>query len=210
MPYYIIRSHDFLDRIAQRVGLAPDEIWNAPENERLRTERPDRNMLCAGDLLFIPRMQRPPPERVNPGVTNEFARDVARTNVRVKFATTDGPIASQGYRVEGAGPVIAGTTDAEGVVSFQVRVTVRAVRVRFPALGLTFPLNLGALDPLDEPTGIQMRLKQLGHYFGAIDGDLDTPDSIRGLMAFQRIHGLRTTGVDDKDTLAKLREIHGS
>ena len=69
-------------------------------------------------------------------------------------------------------------------------------------------LKLGALDPIDETTGIQGRLYNLGHYTGKIDG-IKGPETEDAIRAFQEKYGLKVDGEPGPATQAKLQEVYG-
>lgn len=71
--------------------------------------------------------------------------------------------------------------------------------------GESFELNLGNLDPVDTPRGAQARLRQMGAYFGAVDGSMGE-DFVMALKAFQTSRGLAATGELDASTQSALRE----
>jgi hypothetical protein len=75
--------------------------------------------------------------------------------------------------------------------------------------GYTFTLKLGHLDPIDEDSGVDARLINLG--FGPQDTeDSEWSDDDRGeaLKAFQDKFGLEVTGMADDATCQKLRALH--
>jgi hypothetical protein len=75
--------------------------------------------------------------------------------------------------------------------------------------GYTFTLKLGHLDPIDEDSGVDARLMNLG--FGPTDTeDPESPDDDRGqaLKTFQDRLGLEITGVADDATRQKLQTLH--
>ncbi|MCC7375949.1 MAG: peptidoglycan-binding protein [Verrucomicrobiales bacterium] len=71
-----------------------------------------------------------------------------------------------------------------------------------------WPIRLGHLDPLDTPSGVQQRLRNL-HYQCDSTGVWD--DATReALREFQEAQGIEVNGDADSATQSKLREIHGS
>jgi N-acetylmuramoyl-L-alanine amidase len=73
----------------------------------------------------------------------------------------------------------------------------------------TFTFQLGGLDPIDSPTGVQHRLRNLGLYDGAIDG-VAGPMTRSALRKFQEMLDLRASGEPDTGTLDSLKNEHGS
>jgi peptidoglycan hydrolase-like protein with peptidoglycan-binding domain len=70
-------------------------------------------------------------------------------------------------------------------------------------------LKIGHLDPHDDPTGIQQRLRSLGYYFGAVDGELGGVTAA-ALRRFQTANGLEVSGEADDATVSALRDAYGS
>jgi peptidoglycan hydrolase-like protein with peptidoglycan-binding domain len=72
-----------------------------------------------------------------------------------------------------------------------------------------YTLRLGYIDPVDEVTGIQARLRNLGLYGGPIDGEMG-PETEGAIKAFQQSHHLRETGEADQATKNALQTEHKS
>lgn len=72
----------------------------------------------------------------------------------------------------------------------------------------TIELNLGHMDPIDEPQGACKRLYNLGYQCPT---DSNEYSELTGfaIQAFQKDHGLEATGDLDNTTKAKLEEIFG-
>jgi hypothetical protein len=106
------------------------------------------------------------------------------------------------------------TTDGNGNIAFEASVHVRDVEVHFPVRQLTRTVSVGGLDPIDEPSGLKMRLAHLGFYtpqpapgggFGRDDNRLQA-----AVMAFQSANNLTPTGHCDDATSAAILAAHGS
>lgn len=54
MPEYKVKQGDCASSIAQKSGLFWETVWNHSKNAKLRNKRSDPNVLCPGDLIFIP------------------------------------------------------------------------------------------------------------------------------------------------------------
>ena len=64
-----------------------------------------------------------------------------------------------------------------------------------------------AVDPVDEITGQQQRLKNLGYPIPMVNGKLDKATRA-AILAFQKVWKLKETGEGDEATKAKLLELH--
>src|SRR5262245_34661955 len=55
MGYYVVQRGDCLSSIANAFGFADfQSIYQRPENADFRQKRPNPNIICPGDVLFIP------------------------------------------------------------------------------------------------------------------------------------------------------------
>jgi hypothetical protein len=69
-----------------------------------------------------------------------------------------------------------------------------------------FDVDIGHLDPVEEPGGISMRLENMGLCSNVLQNpELEESDAIR---EFQRRHGLRETGLLDEETRARIEREH--
>ena len=68
-------------------------------------------------------------------------------------------------------------------------------------------LQLGALDPVDELSGVQSRLANLGYYNGPVDG-AQNDDLSLAVARFQGDEKLAVSGDIDDDTRDALRQRH--
>ena len=73
---------------------------------------------------------------------------------------------------------------------------------------LHYTIRFGDLPPAASVYGAQVRLKNLGYFRGADDGEI-TPPFTDAVRRFQLEHGLPTSGDVDSKTADKIEEIHG-
>jgi len=206
---FVVRSGDHLEAIAHQFGVTANAIRNEPSNANLVKKRGDMSMLAAGDVLYIPARERRKFLPVAVGSSNKFVATVPKVTVHLDLADGKSKHANVNYTVDGAGPQTKGTTDGDGHVTFSVPVTVRTVRLTLSDTGHAFDVQVGGLDPIEETSGVQMRLAHLGFYGGPLDGRLSdhTRAAIRAFQAHQKMN---VTGEADDATLAALKEAHGS
>jgi hypothetical protein len=130
-------------------------------------------------------------------------------NVSVQFTSKGKPLAGEAYVIEGA-KLDPGSLAGTGYLHVPVPARVAAFKIRFPARNEIHTVNVGHLDPPDEPSGIRMRLGMLGFYGRGPGSCADHDDDLEfGLRRFQRAQGLETTGQLDPATIAKVKEIFG-
>jgi hypothetical protein len=126
------------------------------------------------------------------------------------------PYLNTNYRLRVEAADYAGATDSTGMLEQEIPAdAVDGEITIFPFPddpsdpGYTFTLKLGHLDPIDEDSGVDARLINLG--FGPTDSDNpEWSDDDRGdaLKAFQDRFGLEITGMADDATRQKLRALH--
>jgi hypothetical protein len=204
---HVVRAGEHLATIAHGAGLDPDVVWRHPKNKELRDKRKDPNILCEGDILVLP-LEDDKPLQLNVGGENRFSAIVPEIETHLRFADARGPFAGEAYVVEGLDEPIKGTTDGEGKLTILAPVTAKVAKVRFEKRGLTFSALLGEMDPITEPSGVQLRLALLGYFMGPASGEVDDA-TVEALRAFQTAKGLTQNGAMDPPTLDALGEAYG-
>ena len=212
----VIAQGDHLSKLAARHGFDEANVWKDPKNADIKKKRANPNMLVAGDILYVPE-NKPTWIKATIGSANAFVATVPRVPVRAQFMKDGKPMANEPYHLRGvrpkAGTPDPATTDADGCIHVEVPVTTSTFRVCFEGLGEVHTIQVGHLDPADEPSGARMRLGMLGllgRHEGArlVQGpDAELPLALR---AFQRANGLKTTGELDEVTVSKLKQLFGS
>ncbi|APR86251.1 Hypothetical protein A7982_11600 [Minicystis rosea] len=210
MRPYVIKQGDYLEKVAHALGSDPDKIWNDPKNAELKQQR-DPNLLHPGDILYVPA---PEPQwmPLTANTSNLYVAKVPRTKVSLVFKDLDEPRANEPYVIHGMGEPEEGTTDGNGALEISVPVHVRELQVMFPKSHVTYPVHVGDMDPIGEPTGVRKRLQHLGYYEepSADAGEGDTEAAERAAIhAFQIDHELLPTGTLDDETRSMLLEKHG-
>jgi hypothetical protein len=171
-------------------------------------------MLHPGDILYVPDPE-PKWGVLNKGTTNTYTVKVPKTKIQIGFKDDDGPYANEPFAVEGLGAPQSGTADGSGVVTVDVPVYVREIRIAFLSRGIVCPVSVGDLDPIEEPSGVRKRLQHLGYTRGALfadlfassDQELETQDRA-AILVFQKAKGLNPTGVIDDATREALAKEH--
>jgi hypothetical protein len=119
------------------------------------------------------------------------------------------PARSYRLHIDGS-KTIPGVTTSDGMVLHEAPPNARTGRLVVQDGGLEeeYQLDLGHLDPWDEPTGVQQRLNHLGYDCGEVDGVVG-PATRQALTYFQEDNGLAETGELDAATTNKLKEVYG-
>jgi hypothetical protein len=207
VPYHVVHQGEHLEQIAYRLGAAPDEVWGASQNQRLRALRGTGHVLAPGDVLWVPRRPVTEPQDVSVAASNQFTVAVPKTRIRLTLQSGGTALAGEPYRVVEA-PDVSGRTDGQGRLEIELPVTLRRARLELTERRLVLPLVVGGLDPIHEVTGIQQRLLHLGHYAGPVDGQLGDATQA-AIKRFQRARGAAASGMPDAATLDALSDAYG-
>jgi hypothetical protein len=169
---YVVMQGDTVASIVLPMGGDRDAVWNDPKNDKLRAQRSDPAVLCAGDILYIPD-EAAPSHEVAAGSTNTFTSPVATQTVKLVLGGAQ-PLANAGYVVHGLGDDIPGTTGSDGSLSVDVPVNVDTFVIELPDQQVSYQVLVGHLDPVTEESGVRQRLSNLGYGSPLFDllGDL--------------------------------------
>lgn len=127
---------------------------------------------------------------------------------------TTEPIADADYVIDIDGDIMAeqGTSDGEGMVEISIAPGVKEASIRFypdTEDEISFPLNLGEIDPVDTVVGVRKRLSNMGYRCAAVGDELDA-DLKDALKRFQHENELEPDGDMTQETKDKLVSEHGS
>lgn len=232
---HVVRQGECLASIAKAHGHFWKTLWDHPGNAELKRTRKDPNILRPGDRVTIPPLRR----KEASGSTESRHRFVLRNEpiklrlrlVKRKRKRSDSgggaaaerperasrsrleeePRADEPYTLEIDGRSFEGTTDGDGCL--EVAIPQDAERGRLfvgrPPHRTMHTLRLGGVDPIEELSGVQHRLNNLGLRCGQANGELG-PSTREALRRFQREHELKESGQPDQATRDKLVEVHGS
>jgi N-acetylmuramoyl-L-alanine amidase len=213
MPIHVVAQGECMSRIAARYGHRDERrIYDHPNNAELKEKRPDPNILHPGDNVFVPDRER----KQKPCATakrHEFTVRTQQRTIRIAVGNLgDGRIADADYVLEIEGARYSGKTDADGIL--EQAISIDAETGTLSIAGHEWALRIGHLNPPDETeddgiSGIQARLRNLGHYLGPVDG-VASPELETAIRAFQRDNPpLACDGIPGADTRAALVDEHG-
>ena len=216
MGYYRVQQGDCLSSIAKAYGFADYQtIYQHPDNADFRQKRPNANIICPGDVLFIPDRET---KDVSKGTDQPHTFKLKRPHVQLRLCLKDDlhqPYKSTKYHLRVGSDDWHGSTDGGGMVQQEIEadategeITIFPAGGNTPDEGYTFVLQLGDLDPIEETSGVDARLINLG--FGPADAEapLSDEDRTQALKAFQDRFGLDVTGELSDATKSKLRQLH--
>ena len=209
MQPYVVREGDHLSVIAHKLGFDADAVWNDSKNADLQKLRGSPNILCAGDILYVPdpKKQWVP---LTVGALNPFVAPVPTVKLSLGFSQNGKPLANVKCVVHGLPAPNQFSTDGDGKLALSVPVTLQMVTVEFPDVPMVRRVKIGHLDPVSEPSGVLQRLQNLGYVSPRTGADLTDPAAMAGpVTAFQKARGLAITGKLDDDTRNALRQAHG-
>lgn len=206
---YIVKQGDYLAKLAHRMGFEADTVWKDPSNDDLRAVRPNPDMLCPGDILHVPKPE-PKSLAISIGSANKYSAQVPMVKVELVIEQEKKPLANADYFIEGLLEPVSGTTKDDGLVSFEAPITTREVAIVFPKQNVRHPVLIGDLDPIEERSGVIMRLAHLGHYgfYPDLDESLDETAHANAIRSFQYENEIPVTGVLDAATRSALTGKH--
>jgi hypothetical protein len=212
---YIVKQGECLSSLAKRFGFVDYRtIYDHPANSELKKNRPNPNVIYPDDVVYIPDNEL---KEVDGATEQKHVFELKRPKTMFRLIVKDSdekPFADVRYELKIDQETFAGTTDGEGKLEEEIPADARAADLVLfsedgeerEIIGI-LPLKLGNLDPVEETSGVQARLNNLGFGDGKVSGVLDekTADALR---AFQIKYGLSVTGEADAATREKLRQIH--
>ena len=201
-----IKSGKGVESVAYAHGHFAETVWDHAENSELREQREHMNQLLPGDVLFIPD-KRSRMETAATGERHRYRRKGVPALYRLQLIEHDEPRANEPYRFVVDGAIREGQTDGDGVLEEAVPPDARKAELYVGEDETPYEIEFGALHPPTEISGVQMRLANLGFYFGETSGDLDDATQA-ALRQFQTRFDLDVTGEPDDATIDKIVEVH--
>jgi N-acetylmuramoyl-L-alanine amidase len=207
---YVVQQGDCLASIAVEHGFLWETLWDLSENAALKRVRRDPYLLLPGDHIFIPEIRVKEEARVTEARYTFVAKGVPE-RLRIRLTDEDDrALPNRLYTLHVDARTFHGRTDMDGKLEHPIppnairgHLTVEDGKER-----REYALSLGYVDPIDEVSGVQTRLLNLGFYDGDVDGELDA-HTRTALLLFQDRYGLAPTGECDKETRDKIKELFG-
>ncbi len=204
MTSYTVTQGDCIYSIAAKFGFAWTTIWNYPQNADLKQKRQSPGQLLPGDIVVIP--DKTPREESKP-VDQKHTFQKLGNNFVLRLQMLDKnhqPRTGLSYVINIDGALTNGTTDGEGRIEESIAPDAQKAVLTLQDQGYTetYQLDLGHVNPVDDDSGPQQRLQNLGLGSGL------PPKT--ALLSFQKQNGLPETGEMDAATIACLQKVHGS
>jgi N-acetylmuramoyl-L-alanine amidase len=191
-------------------------VWDFAGNSALKDLRRDPCILLPGDQVAIPsKLQRV--AEVSGGKA-EYVLQSANEILRVRFTEADfgGDRQARFVAKPDQGPETSGALASDGTMQIDILPGVAKINVDVFVDDNDQPqgryeLAVGHLDPVEEISGVQARLGNLGYYSGPITGSLD--DATRRAISAFRLDALEEdqdgqTEIDTAVTQALSRAYH--
>lgn len=207
---YIVVDGDCAESIALKAGHLWKTIWDHPKNAAIKNARGSPNILLPGDRLHIPEKTIKTVDR-STDQKHVFVREASTTKLRLCIKQVGEPRSNQPYRLVIDGNSFEGKTDNTGWIDVVIPADATNGQLTVgdrPPNQQVFSLDLGGMDPLTEPIGVQKRLRNLG-FECEPNGEIDEVTST-AIAMFQKGEDLEPTGDLDQQTIEKLKMRYGS
>lgn len=205
MPEYRVKQGDCIESIAYDHGFFWETLWDHPNNAQLKNRRRDPNLLFRNDVVFIPEKRL----KQESGATEQrhrFKHKGVPATLRLRLLDEGEPRANESYVLDVDGQLFSGTTDADGILECFIPPEAKRGRLLMGESRDEYILHLGNVDPIEEISGVQGRLHNLG-FECPRDGSVG-PETEAAIRAFQRKYDIPETGELDQATRDKLQEEH--
>jgi len=225
--YHTVAPGEHLSGIAHAHGFASYKtIWEAAENQKLKEERKNPNILLVGDRVFIPEKETKEESRPTDKKHRfEFQPETLKLRIGL-MDLKNKPIEGHLCSLTVEGKSIDLTTKGDGTVEDFIPNLAAVGKLvdhgkpgEEPHIEREIPLKIGHLDPEDTVSGQIARLNNLGYNAGVVpdhaltDNEAETlrksPQFLSAVEEFQCDFGLKVDGICGKNTRDKLVKVHG-
>jgi N-acetylmuramoyl-L-alanine amidase len=211
MKDHVVGVGECLSSIAFENGFFYETLWGHPRNAELRAKRKNPHVLLAGDVVHIPDIRK----KEYPCATRsryKFRRHGVPEVLNLRLLAGGEPRAGVPYTLTIDGVQHQGKTSDDGTIVHRLSPAARDGKLVLEpegAAGEEYDVLMRRLDPVDEVSGVQARLKNLGFYQGEVSGEM-TSETVDAIHAFQHHSRLPASGDADAATQAALLDQHGS
>jgi hypothetical protein len=166
---HVVEQGECLLSLAARFGFADwRTIYGAAENEALRKARPNGDLLHPGDEVFVPELPKNS-DACESDQVHTFTVKRPKVKLRVTLLDDqDAPIADKRFVIEAEGFRREGRTTAEGLIDERVPARLSSCELFVfldddDVADMEYTLQIGHLDPVETPSGVEARLHNLGY-----------------------------------------------
>jgi hypothetical protein len=206
---HVVKKGECLSSIAKQYRFSDwRRIYDHPDNAAFKAKRPNPDLIYPGDVVMIPE-KKPSTVVLSTDEVHVIKVKAQQPSLRI-LLEVDEPHA---YELELPAGVVAGQTDGKSPIEHPIPSDLKKARLTiWPASGdrtnaVTWALAPGDLDPVEELSGIQGRLANLGYYWGAVDGQ---PSSALNEAAarFKKDENLEPSSDIDDALRERLKKRH--
>lgn len=226
---HYVKPGEYLAQIARSYGFVDfHTIWDAPENQDLKNQRKNPNVLFPGDKLVIPDKELGEESRSTER-RHRFEFQGQKLMLRIQLLDLKNkPVAGHEGTLTIEGDSKEFKTGSDGMVEKEISVEHAGGKLvdagkpnskRPFQLPLEIPIKIGHLDPEDKVTGQIARLNNLGYNAGEVpdhrpsDAEAEklrkSPQFLSAVEEFQCDHQLKVDGICGDHTREKLVKVHG-
>lgn len=222
---YTVQQGDYLAKIAKVHGFANwRNIYDHPDNAEFKQKRPNPNIIKPGDKIVIP--DKTEQQMIcETEKKHRFKMKSEKIEIDLELKDTSGePLYIAKYELKTKGE--KEKTYTKTIEDNQNELENGCVREKISTdeeegvlkiwlddeddePDYEYQLKLGQLDPIDETTGVQARLNNLGYECGAVDDYLG-PKTEQAIKTLQEEYGLKMDGIAGEKTLKKIEQLHKS
>lgn len=166
---HIVRQGENIYSIARQYNCDADSLWRDGSNAQLRRIRRCKASLLPGDQICI--SEQPATFTVSTGQIHYFVVTWKKVHFRLQLTKLGQPRSNEAYIWRADGEEEIGHTDSEGWIEKTIDPKLRCAELEMVNGEEKYLLDLCHLDPVESTSGRQMRLANMGFYFGAIDGE---------------------------------------
>lgn len=211
---YIARKNDDMESIAKKFGFGDYKvIYNHPNNAELKRNRPKPNLLCAGDRVYIPDLNL---GEESCATEQKHKFELKRPKVKLRIVLKDDkgrPFGDKRFELKLGDRLLEGTTDGKGFFEKEIPADSEQGKLKLftedeKLKVLSWDLSIGELEPVETNLGVQGRLRNLGFYYGSLDGQVETDMTKDAIRSYQGKNDLTVNGNVDDALRGKLRDGH--
>lgn len=206
MGKIIVGPGDTISSLAKENGHFWKTIWDHGENAGLRSKRKDPNVLSPGDEVFVPDIEIKEEARAT-NQRHKFKLKGEECKLKMTLLMMGEPRANEAYVLNIDGKLIRGTTGGDGLLEQVIPADAKSGKLILSGGQEEYDIRIGHLNPIDDLSGVQQRLNNLGFSCGAEDGEMNDALSA-AIESFQNRYHLPVTGQPDAATKAKLEQLH--
>jgi hypothetical protein len=205
---HTVQSGECMTSIAAMYGFHWQTLWNLPENSDLKNKRKNPNVLMPGDTVMVPDLRMKQLDAAT-DAKHIYERLGIPSKFRMRLLSDGDPRTGVSFTCAIDGKLLQGKTDSDGVLTFPIPPKARTGHLVILGEEVEeYNLTFGELNPLDDITGVQQRLSNLGyacHVTG--ENDEQTRDAV---SSFRAENDLAESEEIDDDLRSALLKVHGS